>query len=222
MRRRICLATAAAVAMPWSVRAPAQSKSRRVGILFPGVDPGSPPPGATEAWKKVGWVEGETLLVERKYAGWRAERMPELTDALLRRHGAQLLIANGSEAAAAAARATQTVPILFNYAYLPIECGLIDSYARPGRNLTGAALFTGPEATIKRAEFLRAIAPSARRGAVLTSDPAMLTVSGAPLDLRAQLASVAKVLGFESTIHYAPRIEDVEAALADAPRRMRR
>lgn len=218
-RRRDTLVAVAAAAMgtvwPKPARAQAQ-KPRRIGVLYPGVDPHAPPPGATAAWKSVGWIEGETLLIERRYAGWRMERMPELVDELLRRHGAELLITLADEASAAAMRATRTVPIVFNFAYLPIACGLIDLYARPGRNATGLALLSGLEASTKRYEFLRAAAPSARRLAIFTGDLSLLTVSGAPLDLWSEVAVAAHAQGFEYTRHMARRIEDVEQALAEA------
>jgi putative ABC transport system substrate-binding protein len=219
MRRRDSLVTVAAAALatalPMAMRAQTP-KPRRIGVLYPGVNPRAPPPGASAAWKGVGWIEGETLLIERRYAGWRMERMPELVDELLRRHGAELLITFADEAAAAAMRATRTVPIVFSQAYLPIECGLIDSYARPGRNATGMALLSGLEASSKRFEFLRAAAPSARRLAILTPDLGLFTVSGVPLDLWSEAAVAAHAQGFEYTRHVARRIEDVEQALAEA------
>ena len=220
MKRRDGLAAAAvaALALTWSRPARAQSrpKLRRVGVLYPGIDPGAPPPGATAAWKSAGWIEGVTLLIERRYVGWRMERMPELVDALLRRHGAELLIAVGPEAAAAAARATRTVPIVFSFVDVPIENGLIDSYTRPGRNATGLALLSGAEAYTKSFEFLRAAAPSARRLAILAPDLRRFTVSGAPLDLGSDLGAATRAQGFGYTIHFARQVEDVESALAEA------
>lgn len=218
-RRRDTLVAVAAAAMAaaWPKAARAQApKPRRIGVLYPGVDPRAPPPGATAAWKSVGWIEGETLLIERRYAGWRMERMPELVDELLRRHSAELLIAVGPEAAAAGARATRSLPIVFTSVDFPIENGLIDSYARPGRNLTGIAMLSGADAYTKTFEFLRAAAPSARRLAILAPDLRKFTVSGAPPDLRSHIVAAARAQGFEWTFHVARQFEDVESALAEA------
>ncbi len=216
MERRTVLRAAAAVAAPSLVRVRAQTRARRIGVLNNSVDPGGPPPGATAAWKRLGWIEGETLLIERRYAARRMERMPELADELLRKHQVEVLEAIGGVAAAAAARLTTTVPIVFQWAYLPIECGLVDSYARPGRNCTGTAMNAGPEFVLKWLEFVRAAAPSARRIAFVSGDLSRLTLSGAPLDLGPPFVSAAKALGFEMTFHVARRIEDAEPALAEA------
>jgi len=216
MERRTVLGATAAVAAPWLVRARAQTRARRIGWLLPWVNPGAQPPGMAEAWKRLGWIEGETLLSVARFAAWRMERMPELVDDLLRRQSVELLIAWNEDAAAAAARATSTIPIVFLFSFLPVECGLVDSYARPGRNCTGIAQNAGPEMVPKRLEYLRAIAPSARRLAVVSGDSRLSTVSGAPLDLRSIYSVAAKSQGFELTFHTARRIEDVESALAEA------
>lgn len=216
MRRRTCLVTAAAVAMPWPVAARAKTEARRVGVLVPGMDPGAPVPGAVEPWKELGWTLGETLTIDARYAGWQAERMPELADELLHRQDVELLIAIGPDAAAAAARATRTVPIVLALGFLPVECGLIDSYARPGRNATGVANIDNLDLSSKRMEFLRLAAPSVRRMAFLGPDTGQFTLSGKPLDIWTHGAAAAKAQGFEQSVHIARRIEDVEGALAQA------
>ncbi|HEU5295164.1 MAG TPA: ABC transporter substrate-binding protein [Burkholderiaceae bacterium] len=217
MERRTVLRAAAAVAAPWLVRARAQTRARRIGVLYPqAAFPFGSLADAADAWKRRGWIEGETLLVERRYAGWRMGRMPELADELLRQRSVELLMAYGPEAAAAAARLTRKVPIVFLWAYLPIECGLIDSYHRPGRNCTGIALNAGLEVVMKRIEFLRAIAPSARRIALISSDQSQLTLSGAPLDVWPTMTAAAQAQGFESTIHTVHRTEEVDPTLAEA------
>src|SRR4029450_6260020 len=71
MIRRRALTAAACLAAPWPVRTRAQTRARRLGVIYPGVDPGGPPPGAAAAWKRVGWIVGETLLIERRYAAGR-------------------------------------------------------------------------------------------------------------------------------------------------------
>lgn len=216
MKRRVVVQSAAALAAPWFIDS-ARAAARRIGVLYPEPDPGTLPSGVKEFWARLGWAVGENLLIERRYAGWRAERMPDLLDDLLRRQGAELLITDGPDASAAAARATRTVPIVFRWAHLPIDCGLIDSYARPGRNCTGVTLYTGLEMVHKRLEFLRSASPSARRLAILTPDLSGFTITGAaPLDVWSETTAAAKATGFEYTHHMARRIEDVDAAMAEA------
>jgi putative ABC transport system substrate-binding protein len=214
--RRTVLKASAAVAAPWLVRARAQTRARRIGVLLPWDDSMQVPPNvASEYWKGLGWIVGETLLIERRYAAWRMERLPELADELLREQHVDLLMTWGANAAAAAARATRTVPVVFSMAYAPVECGLIDSYARPGRNVTGIAGHSGAEFLAKVLEFIRAIAPSARRIAFCGSDTSQITLSGEPLPWSI-IPAAAQALGFEITRHVARRTEDVERVLGDA------
>lgn len=223
MNRRDAISACAAALSTWPglarAQSPAGSKPRRVGVLQPGPDrePGVPAAQRVSApvWRSLGWLDGETLRVERRYADWRIERMPELVNDLLK-HDPEVLIAFGPDAAVAAARATRTIPIVFSYAMLPIEAGLVDSYARPGRNATGTALTGGVEVGTKLMEFLRAAAPSVRRLAFLSGDVNGFTVSGAPMDVASDYTTAAKALGFDYQVHRARRIEDVERALAEA------
>lgn len=216
MERRMVLRVAAALAAPGLVRVRAQTRMRRVGVLNLYRVPGTPAPGAAVAWKKLGWIEGETLRVERRYAENRLELLPELADDLLRRQQIEVLITEGAEAAVTAARLTTTVPIVFTWAFLPVEGGLIDSYARPGRNCTGVAFFAGSEVIVKRLELLRAIAPSARRVAYVATEGRELTLSGAPLDVWRGVNDAIKVLDFEHTVHFVNQVKDVEPALQEA------
>jgi putative ABC transport system substrate-binding protein len=204
------------VAAPWLVRVRAQTRARRIGVLVPWDDSMRLPPDVvSEYWKGLGWVVGETLLFESRFAGWRIERLPEFADELVRKHHVELLMTWGANAAAAAARATRTVPVVFAMAYAPIECGLIDSYARPGRNVTGIAGHSGVEFVAKGLEFFRAITPSARRIVFCGSDTSQITLSGKPLPW-STIPAAAQALGFEITRHIARRTEDVERVLADA------
>jgi len=108
------------------------------------------------------------------------------------------------------------VPIVFAFALLPIEAGLVESYARPGRNATGTALTGGVKVGTKVMEFLRAAAPSARRLAFLSGDVTGFTVTGEPMAVASDYTTAAKAQGFEYQVHRAQRIEDVDRALAEA------
>jgi putative ABC transport system substrate-binding protein len=219
MKRRATLLAVATLAAPWLCSA--QLKAPRVGVLSPGgphTDPGFPLDDPAVLWKRLGWTEGESLFTLWRFAEFRVERLPELVDDLLHRQSVDLLLAIGPEAAAAAARATRTVPIVFIWSYLPIEMGLIDSYARPGRNATGVALSDGLDVSNKRIEFLRTVTPDASRIAILVPDFRDYTVSGVPPDLWSRGEATARAHGFDGTgtIHVARRPEDVDGALADA------
>ena len=178
VKRRACVVAAAAtLAAPWPVTARGQ-RARRVGVLYPSVDPGKPPPASAAAWRKVESVLGETVRVERRYAARRLERLPQLADDLLRKGDVEVLWAFGHAAAVAAVQATRTVPIVFSFAFMPVESGLVGSLAKPTGNVTGFAIADGPEEPLKVFDFVRATAPSARRWGSLTGDPNLATVSG--------------------------------------------
>jgi putative ABC transport system substrate-binding protein len=184
--------------------------------MYPWADPGGPPIRAAEYWKKAGWIEGETLLVDRRYADFRTERFADFAGELLR-NGAELLYTWGNEATVAAMRATATVPIVFNNVAFPVESGVVDSLARPGRNATGFAHFDGVESSLKFTELLRALAPKAKRLAVLTTEVElrMLSPKGGE-DILTKTTAVVAGLGLERTIHRVRRIEEVHGALAAA------
>ena len=95
----------------------------------------------------------------------------------------------------------------------PIEQGLIDSFARPGRNATGVASYAGIEITTKRLEYLRQIALEAKRLAWVW--PASLysleTVAGGTVDMRPMVESAAKGLGFEIRFHTVGQAQSIDA-----------
>jgi putative ABC transport system substrate-binding protein len=162
--------------------------------------------------KERGWVEGTNLVMERRYAEFRSERLAGFAEELVRK-GVDLLATTGPEATLAAARATRTIPIVFNSVTWPVEQGLISSFARPGRNVTGIASYTGVEVTNKRHEFLRAIAPAAKRLSWLWPPEYSETLSGGRFDMVPIMDAAVKGLGFEARFHDIRRSEDIEAAL---------
>jgi len=224
MRRRTLVhAAAAALTAPGPFRVLAQAPNagpmRRIAILGAGGDtepgpPGHRRPNAERLWASVGHVEGRSILIERRFADGNLERLPDLAGELLK-HDPEVLIAYG-EAAVAAARATQKVPIVAVFVFEPMKAGLIDSYRRPGRNVTGIALSHGFETSHLRLQILRALAPSARRLSLLGVDTRLWTISGQPLDLESEVAAVAASLGFEATVHHFVRKPDDVGRALDA------
>ncbi len=150
----------------------------------------------------------------RPDAAGREDRLPELAEELVRKR-VDVIWALGPEAAVAAARATKTIPIVFWGVGYPVEQGLIDSYARPGRNVTGMAFFTGAELATKVLQLLSEIAPGARRVAAIVTPSAISTVKGdqyvggAPV-----IESAAKSLGFEYRAHRVAKREDFDSVFA--------
>ena len=100
-----------------------------------------------------GYVDGRNVSIERRWARGNYDRLPELTQELLRLNPT-LIMAGGNVVALAAKRATSTVPIVFNIASDPVKLGLVKSFAQPGGNATGIALMTAT-LTLKRLELIR-------------------------------------------------------------------
>jgi len=141
--------------------------------------------------KEVGYVEGQNVAIEYRFAEGQGNRLPALAADLVRRHVA-VIAANGLAAQAAKA-ATATIPIVFTAGYDPVEVGLVASMSRPGGNITGVSILDvelGP----KRLELLHALIPTANIIAVLVNpaDPARAetitrNMQAAARDLKLQL-----------------------------------
>ena len=180
MRRREFITLLGGAAAAWPLAARAQQPAMPVvGFLHPA----SPQaiwdrlPAFRQGLKETGFVEGETVAVEYRWAEDRLDRLPELAAELVRRRVAVIAVAGSS--AFAAREVTTTIPIVFVSGEDPVRLGLVASLARPGGNLTGVNFFAG-ELAAKRLELLRQLVPAATRMAVLV-DPAYASMTEATL-----------------------------------------
>ena len=148
----------------------AQQKAMPV-IGFLGV--GSP--GPNEPWlpafhqglRETGYVEGQNVAIEYRWAEGRHDRLPALAADLVGRKVAAIAAMGGTPSALAAKNATSTIPVVFAVAD-PVASGLVASLARPGGNLTGVEMFTA-ELMPKRLELLSELVPQARMIALLVN-----------------------------------------------------
>jgi putative tryptophan/tyrosine transport system substrate-binding protein len=158
--------------------------------------------------KEAGYVEGQNVRFEYRWADGHYDRLPALAADLVRRR-VDVIAATGGPAALAAKAASVTIPIVFRIAADPIAAGLVASLSRPGGNVTGVTslnLEVGP----KRLEFLHELLPSATIMAALVNPT---NPSNAEI-LSRDLQATARLLGLQLHLLHASSDADIDAVFA--------
>jgi putative tryptophan/tyrosine transport system substrate-binding protein len=210
LRRRQFITLLGVAAAAWPLAASAQQSAMPViGFLHPA----SPESYADQlrafrqGLKEAGFVEGENVAIEYRWAEGQNDRLPALADELVRRRVAVIAAAGGPNSALAAKAGTTTVPIVFVTGQDPVRLGLVTSLARPGGNLTGINFFT-VELVAKRLELLRELLPGAMRIAVFVDPASAATTESTLRDVEA----AAGVMRLQIQVLKASTSREIEAA----------
>jgi putative ABC transport system substrate-binding protein len=159
------VAISAAFAMCGAVaQAQQPAKVPRIGVLWPDSAPSPRIEEFRQGLRDLGYVEGQNMIIEYRYADGRRDRLPALAAELVHLK-VQVIVALSTLAAVPAKKATTTVPIV-TVSGDPIGTGLIASLARPGGNVTGLSFFS-PDLVGKRLELLKEVVPRLSRVAIL-------------------------------------------------------
>ena len=212
MQRRHFIALLGGAAATWPFAARAQRPSLPViGFL------GSASPDEytirlrafRQGLKDAGYVEGENVVIEYRWAEAHTDRLPALAAQLVNRQAAVIVAAGGTASALAAKAATASVPIVFGIAADPVAIGLVASLNRPGGNVTGVTSLN-VEVGPKRLELVRELLPSATIMAVLVN-PA--TPALAEPFTRA-LQAAAGALGLQLHVLHASKEDEFDTVFA--------
>jgi ABC-type uncharacterized transport system substrate-binding protein len=156
--------------------------------------------------KDIGYVEGENVTIEYRFADNQLDRLPALAANLVRRQVA-VIAAIGTATALSTKAATTTIPIIFSVPEDPVRVGLVASLSRPSGNLTGVNFFLG-ELTAKRLELLRELVPAATRVAILVN-PANATTTETTLR---DVEPAARAMGLQIQVLHASTSREINAA----------
>ena len=211
IRRREAITLLGGAAAAWPITGRAQQQVPVIGMLNPATAEGYA--GVLrkfrEGLKEAGYVEGENVAFEYRWAENDVNRLPELAADLVRRRVALIAATGGPASALAAKAATSTIPILFTVGGDPVRLGLVASLGRPGGNLTGTNFFIF-ELGAKRLEALRELVPGMARLAVLV-DPSNAEITAGNLK---EVEPAARAMGLQIRILEARNTGEIDVAFA--------
>jgi putative ABC transport system substrate-binding protein len=165
--------------------------------------------GFRQGLKEAGFIEGENVAIEYRWAENQLDRLPALATDLVRRRVAVVVALGSPNLAMVAKAATTTIPIVFLVGEDPVRFGLVASLARPGGNITGINLFNN-EINAKRLTLLRELITTAVRAAVLVNPTNASIAETTAKDVE----TAAHALGLRLQVHNAGTSREIDATFA--------
>jgi ABC-type uncharacterized transport system substrate-binding protein len=209
MRRRDLIAAFAGAAAAWPLAARAQQPPV-IGFLS-NASPDEYRVRLTafrRGLQETGFVEGQNVTIEYRWANGENARLPALAKELVSRRVGVIVAAGGTPAAMVAKAVVTTIPVVFAVAVDPVEVGLVPSLNHPGGNLTGVTNLN-VETAPKKLEVLRELLPAATKVAVMLNPTSPLSQP-----FLSALQPAAKALGFQLHVVQASNDSDLEPAFA--------
>src|SRR5438552_10151900 len=159
-----------------------------------------------EGLRERGWVEGQNIVIEFRYANGKVDQLPALVSELVR---LKVDIIVTTATTWAAKNATQSIPIVMAASANALGEGLVTSLAHPGGNITGMTFLAGPEIAGKQLQLLKEVAPAASRVAVLTNP-----TNRSHEAFARELKVAARSLGAQLQVLEAPNPDQLDSAFA--------
>jgi putative tryptophan/tyrosine transport system substrate-binding protein len=209
-RRRFLFLSGALLVAPITANAQTRGKTYRIGYIQTATPEEQEPltKAFDEGLRDLGYVEGQNVVVERRFAWGKQELLPDLAVQLVRLN-VDVIVTGGNPVIAAVKQATSTIPIVMGSSRDPVGAGFIASLARPGGNITGSTNDTGLEIVGKYLELLKEVVPRASRIALLLNP-----LPPGAANYRKAVESAAKSLGVILLVVEARGRDEFEAAFA--------
>jgi putative ABC transport system substrate-binding protein len=203
---------AAIIAVLFVLSLPVQAQQpamiSRIGYLSRSAGPGANEKTFHQSLQSLGYIEGQTVVFESRFAHEKLDRLPELAADLVRVKVAIIVAGSGAATVQAAKRATETIPIVMANVNDPVALGFVASLAHPGGNVTGLSNLS-PELGGKQLEMLKETVPKIARVAVL----GRITVNIKEMELAAQS------LGLHLDVFEVPGPDEIATAFGAAKRK---
>jgi putative ABC transport system substrate-binding protein len=209
MKRREFITLLSGAAVAWPLAARAQQTGMSVIGFLNGQTAQAFAPAITafrRGLNEAGYVEGQNVAIEYRWAEGRPDRLPPLAAELVRRQVAVIAATGGNNSALVAMQATSTIPIVFTSSDNPVERGLVASIREPGGNVTGVSWFNA-ELGPKRLGLLYEMVPNA-------TSVALLINPNNPESTRqpAELQQAARAIGLQLVVLTATTAGDIDTA----------